>query len=158
MPALNTIFKARVWLYTAKEIFVGKLYWKETEGSYKITKNDGFVEEDFCVNDSIKAQMNTIKEIIENDNRKTCLIEIVADFIQDYQGIWYFVSFVNAKFEIAKKKHKIDLKPNLKKQTEFEFKTEINLKQEVLRDLESFMNPEAKLRKKSKLFKKPLIF
>lgn len=50
--------------------------------------------------DSIKVQMQTLKKIIEAEEVKgQPIISIVADFIQDLDLNWYFISMISYKYE-----------------------------------------------------------
>jgi hypothetical protein len=109
------------------------------------------------VNNFIKAQMETLRVIIESEeNKNQNLSFIVADFLQDNQSNWYFFNVVNYRFEnllpkiLPKKPKKVKrLAKNLAVKSlpqlditnsnifvDLDLQFKETLKQEVLRDLQ----------------------
>ncbi|CAG9322607.1 unnamed protein product [Blepharisma stoltei] len=58
-------------------------------------------EADFPINSSIHNQLEALKAIIEKGNLygKINVMEILADFVQDYDENWYFINMVGFKTE-----------------------------------------------------------
>lgn len=63
---------------------------------------NSFEEIEIYPHKSIKQQMETLKSIIEKCNNyyhRTSIVEITADFVQDFDENWYFISMINFKTE-----------------------------------------------------------
>ena len=59
-----------------------------------------FGEETKIVEENLQVQMQTLKKIIEaEDNKNQVICFIAADFVQDYEMNWFFISLISYKFE-----------------------------------------------------------
>jgi hypothetical protein len=154
ISSLTMVSKTRVAYYPAKNCFTGKLIYKDNIRDFIIRDTDDAFKDDIKVPKEIEVQMVELKNIIEYWNTKPEVQEIVADFIQDQLGIWYFIRFVCARCEIPKKKfkaHKIlrfKLEENLERQDK-EFKV-VDLKQEAIKELNTMIKSSGKKNKKNK--------
>ena len=68
-------------------------------------KHSSAANEEECVkvtDEKLKTQMQTLKKIIEVEEIKNQVLSfVVADFIQDHECNWYFLSMVNYKYEVS---------------------------------------------------------
>lgn len=156
----EVIFKARILYHACKDQYLGKLLWKDKDKTYKLAKYDEYREEDISVNEHLKDQMKSLKEILQADSCQSEVIEIVADFIQNERGQWFFIEFVSARLEKMRKK----LKNKKKVEVEIEeislSHTETHraeLKEEALKELKMMLDDPKKPIKKKPKKKKPII-
>ena len=64
-------------------------------------KNPIFESENEIKNESIRTQMETLKKIIETDDNTSLIVSfIAADFLQDSELNWYFISLENYRYEM----------------------------------------------------------
>ena len=142
IPGVEAIFKSRISYNVDKEEFISKLIWKNADGTFKLGKHDSVVEEDMSINDSLKDQMISLKEILQQEYVKLEIVEIIADFIQDSDGEWYFINFIYAIGQVIKKKPKIPQKTEKKavRISEPVAKTpEVSFKDEALKEIFSIL-------------------
>lgn len=155
---LNTgteiIFKIRVTYFTTKEQFLAKLYWKDNDGTFKLSKSEEFHEEDVVVHEQLKEQMKNIREMLVGEVSNNEVVEIAAEFIQNDAGVWFFMDFLYAKME-ALRKYKVSgsIEHELYESEHEETPIDLaGLQQEALRDLEALVsfNPKNKKKRKSR--------
>jgi hypothetical protein len=86
-------------------------------------------EESKSVEENLQSQMQTLKKIIETEeNRNQVVSFIVADFIQDFEENWFFISLISYKYETLLPKI-INMKKNRNRRVN---KSEKSLKNEKI--------------------------
>lgn len=149
----EVIFKARITYNIARDQLLGKLLWKDRDKTFKIIKDEEYSEEDISVNEYLSDQMKTLKEIFQIVSFKAEVVEIVADFIQNIEGNWFFIQLVSARFErlrkkiIAKKKLDFDIEEQVQITPESH---RDELKEQALKELELMLSAPKKKNKKKK--------
>jgi len=108
-PPFNSPIRARVE-FIVPDLIYTKKYTKNpvcfselsnTQDKEKIFLALGeFGEEVKTVEETLQVQMQTLKKIIETEhNRNQVICFIAADFVQDYEMNWFFISLISYKFE-----------------------------------------------------------
>lgn len=153
VPGMEAISKARITYFVQEETFVGKLIWKHFDGTFKLNRHDHNVEEEINLCETVKDQMVSLKEILQDESNNTEIIEIQSDFIQDRNGRWYFINFIFASCETVKKKFREikKVKEELVETIEVQAETpKTDLKEEILKDVYSLLCGTTKKKKRNK--------
>lgn len=107
-PPVNAPIKARVEYYVPESQYTKRLTKHplslinsiKTQSSEKFLALGDFGEESKNVEENLQVQMQTLKKVIETeDNRNQVISFLVADFVQDYEFNWFFISLISYKFE-----------------------------------------------------------
>ncbi|OMJ70121.1 hypothetical protein SteCoe_31975 [Stentor coeruleus] len=149
----EVIFKARITYSITRDQFQGKLVWKDKDKTFKLIKDEECNEEDISVNEYLSDQMKTLKEILQITSFKAEVVEIVADFVQNIEGNWFFIQLVSARFERLRKKIITKKKPESEIEEQIQITSESHrdeLKEQALKDLELMISAPKKKNKKKK--------
>lgn len=146
------LMKARIFYTVSKETFIGKILWKDKDEQFKIGKEDNINEDEIRVSKFFREQMRNIKEILEPSQGKIEISEIVADFLQDIKGIWFFIDIFSVKLD--KKRYKaLVTKPVdqtlIEMNESYVSDTHCNqLQMEIIKDFEDMLKPKKKKKKR----------
>jgi hypothetical protein len=150
----EVFFKARISFLVSKDQYSGKILWKDQDSNFKICREETINEEEIRVSKIFKEQMRNLKEILELDTKKLEISEIIADFLQDFKGNWFFVDLFQVRLD--KKRYKSQVvknEENLDRGNE-SFISEVagnSLQQEIIKDFEKMLKPKKKTKKKKKI-------